>query len=107
MPFFKFLIRPFTIVACSSSSTLSFIIDHKCSIGLRSGEFPGHYDLDQNARRFFAHHSCVSLAVCAGAPSCIKIISDIFDDMDRCKTDPFFDLILIASLQVPAKIFVR
>ena len=35
--FFKFLTSPLTVVACSSSSTLSFMIAHKFSIGLRSG----------------------------------------------------------------------
>jgi len=49
-----------------------FTIDHRFSIGLRSGLWAGH---SISIKSWFCNHSPTILAVCFGSPSCWKMIS--------------------------------
>ena len=61
----------------SALASSAFSIPQKFSIGLGSAQFPGYVLLSQKPSTFSWHHCWVSLDVCAVAPSCWKIGSDI------------------------------
>ena len=63
---------------------------HRFSIGFKSGELPGHIPLAQEPDMLFLHHSCVRFAVCAGAPSCMKIARDMSGNNFLVKVSPVF-----------------
>ena len=71
---FSFWISNSTVLTCPISSSRALRIDHRFSMGFKSGEFPGHSPLRQNCGKLFSSHCCVNLAVCAvHHPAWIKI----------------------------------
>ena len=57
------------VVGVGLWKTLSFRMLQRFSTGLRFG---GHSSFGKNPERLSEHHACVTLAVCAGAPSCMN-----------------------------------
>ena len=72
------------------SLSFSCKILHRFSIGFKSGELPGHIPLAQKPDMLFLHHSYVRFAVCAGAPSCMKIARDMSGNNFLVKVSPVF-----------------
>ena len=75
--FFTFWIKPFWLVAAGILSSSCWTMAYKFSIGFKSGEFPGHWSFIQKELTFDWNHRWVMIAMWLGAPSCIKIASDI------------------------------
>ena len=61
----------FSALDSCSYATLSFMIVHRFSIGLRSGLFPGH---SSREILFFFMTSVATFDSCHGTPSCMKIV---------------------------------
>ena len=92
-----------TLVHSSSLSSSCWRISHRFSSTIRSGELPCHTCFSHNAGRMSLHHSWDFLEACAGAPSCMKLDSDIFGAIFLFRIVPFLDKRQSAG----SRVFVR